>query len=188
MIFKSVAEILQELGYQHPTLSALTPSAANYTAMMFQPHGEIEASAAGVFSKDRALAQHQFTKFLEMARQREADLAVTPEYSMPWAVLKTSLEQGVQPAQGKLWILGCESIKPDELSGLKAQLEPVAKVIFEPLNSQANKFLDPLAYVFHAPLTGGVGTQLVVLVQFKTKPMADPDHFEVNGLQLWARK
>jgi hypothetical protein len=50
MKFKSVAEILQASGYQHPTLNALTPSAANYKAMMFQPHGEIEASVAGVLS------------------------------------------------------------------------------------------------------------------------------------------
>jgi hypothetical protein len=184
MNFKSVAEILHEYGYQHPTLNALTPSAANYKTMMFQPHGEIETSVAGVFSKDRALAEDQFTKFLEMAHQREADLAATPEYSMPWTVLKKSLENGVQPGQGKLWVLGCESIKLQELNTLKAKLEPFAKVIFEPLNSQAKKFLDPLAYVFHAPVVDGEGTQLVVLVQFKTKPMADADHFEVNGLQL----
>lgn len=187
MIFKSVAEILQESGCQHPTLNALTPSAMNYKTMMFQPRGEIEASVAGVFSKDRELALDQFTKFLGMACEREADLVVTPEYSMPWEVLKKSIADGIQPAQGKLWVLGCESIKLQELNMLKAQLEPDVKVLFEPLNAQGNRFLDPLAYVFHAPKVGGGGTQLVVLVQFKTKPMADADHFEINGLQLGSR-
>jgi hypothetical protein len=184
MKFKSVADILQASGYQHPALNALTPSAANYKALMFQPHGEIEASVAGVFSKDRVFAEEQFTKFLDMAQQREADLAATPEYSMPWAVLKKSLERGVQPGQGQLWVLGCESIKLEELNTLKAQLEPIAQFIFEPLEPKAGRFLDPLAYVFHAPVSDGEGTRLIVLVQFKTRPMADADHFEVNGLQL----
>jgi hypothetical protein len=184
MNFKSVSELLQNYGCEHPTLNALTPNAANYKAMLFQPRGEIEASVEGVRSKDRAFARKQFSKFLEKAHQQEADLAVTPEYSMPWEVLTASIKNGVRPGQGKLWVLGCESIKLQELNTLKAQLEPVAKVIFEPLAAVQNKFLDPLAYVFLAPVAGGAEFQLFVLVQFKTKPMSDQDHFEVNGLQL----
>jgi hypothetical protein len=184
MHFKSVSDVLQDHGCAHPTLNALTPNVSNYKAMMFQPHGEIEASVDGVFSKDRPFAKKQFSKFLELAHQEEADLVVTPEYSMPWGVLKNAVETGVAPASGKLWVLGCESIKLNELNTLKAQLEPIAKVIFEPLTAQQNRFLDPLAYVFLTPLAVGGGTRLIILVQFKTKPMADSDHFEVNGLQL----
>jgi hypothetical protein len=184
MIFKSVSELLQAEGYRHPALKALTPDVANYKTMMFQPRGVIEASVNGVFNKDRALAKKQFSKFLEMARQREVDLAVTPEYSMPWEVLKEAIQSGVTPGESKLWILGCESIKLQELNSFKADIAASAKVIFEPLNAQQNKFLDPLAYVFFAPTKDGNGAQLIVLVQFKTKPMADADHFEVNGLQL----
>jgi len=184
MNFKSVSNVLHESGCEHPTLNALIPSAANYKAMMFQPRGEIEASVNGVFNKDRAFATKQFREFLALAQQQEADLAVTPEYSMPWDVLKNAITTGAQPAPGKLWVLGCESIKLQELNSLKAELDNRAKVIFEPVAAQQDRFLDPLAYVFQAPLEGSGVSQLIVLVQFKTKPMADPDHFEVNGLQL----
>ncbi|MCH7471593.1 hypothetical protein IIA79_01380, partial [bacterium] len=67
---------------------------------------------------------------------------------------------------------------------LKAELAPHATVLFEPLDPDPERFLDPLAYVFVAPVLEDDGaTRLVVLVQFKTYPMGDPDHFEVNGLQ-----
>lgn len=187
MNFKSVSEVLHEYGCGHPALNALMPNAANYKAMMFQPRGEIEASVNGVFNRDRAFATKQFSKFLALAHQQQADLAVTPEYSMPWDVLKNAIATDARPAPGKLWVLGCESIKLQELNALKAELDNIAKVIFEPLAAQQDRFLDPLAYVFQAPVEGSDAFQLVVLVQFKTKPMADPDHFEVNGLQLGSR-
>ncbi len=57
-------------------------------------------------------------------------------------------------------------------------------MLCEPLEADPERFTDPLAYVFLAPpLTGSGDAQLVVLVQFKTRPMADADHFEVNSMQ-----
>jgi hypothetical protein len=120
------------------------------------------------------LAQAQFGAFLRDARETDADLVVTPEYSMPWSTLTATIQAAIIPSQGKLWAMGCESIRYSELDHLKQELAPVATVIFETLPAQQDRFLDPLAYIFLAPPADGNGAaRLVMLVQFKTFPMAD---------------
>jgi len=69
---------------------------------------------------------------------------------MPWISLIDALKGGLRPDPGKLWVLGCESIRYDELEQLKRDLNPLAKVLYEELQSEQNKFVDPLAYVFLA--------------------------------------
>ncbi len=168
-----VSEVLAIEGLQAPTIKALVPSVDNYTALLMQPLGYIEASAAGVRNRDRALAQRQFSGFLAKASQTNADLVVTPEYSMPWVVLIDAIKSGLTPAAGKLWALGCESIKYAELDALKDELRTLAAVVFEPLQADPERFVDPLAYLFLAPLAlGGGPPRLVLLVQFKTHPRA----------------
>jgi hypothetical protein len=179
-----VSQVLQPIGLALPRLSALKPSVDNYTTHLFQPCGDLEAGPFGVRNQDRALAQTQFRSFLESARELRANLAITPEYSMPWSVLVEAIEAGLKPRPGELWVLGCESLTYSDLGQQKNRLDPVAKVLFEPLAEQTGRFLDPLVYVFHAPkLANPAELQLVLLVQFKTHPMADQNHFEVSGMQ-----
>lgn len=185
MEIKPVSEVLAPVGMNMPTLNALMPDEANYRVLLMQPRGEVEASIAGVRNRDRILAQQQFESFLGDARETQADLVITPEYSMPWNVLMDALTVGIVPAQGKLWALGCESIKYSELEALKRNLAPSITIICEPLQPDPERFTDPLAYVFLAPpKDNNDAARIVVLVQFKTYPMGDDNHFEINGLQL----
>jgi hypothetical protein len=184
MQIKPVAEILAAEALGAPEINALVPNENNYTVLLMQPHGQIEASATGVWNRDRILAQRQFGRFLEDARQTGADLAITPEYSMPWDTLVAAIKAGTVPVQGKLWALGCESIKYSGLGELKRDLAGFAAVLFEPLQPDPVRFIDPLAFIFVAPpIEGGGAARIVMLVQFKTYPMGDDDHFEINGLQ-----
>lgn len=184
MEIKPVAKILHENALRTPILNALIPNEDNYTVLALQPKGDIEASAESVRSRDRVLAANQFSKFLEYAKETQADLVITPEYSMPWDVLREVISAGNGPDQGKLWALGCESIKIRELESLKGRLAPIAKVIYEPLNDSSTKFVSPLAYIFVSQPTPDSGeAKTVVLVQFKTHAMGDPDHFEINGME-----
>lgn len=184
MKIKLLSEELAAAGIGRPKINALKPDIANYKVHLFQPSGEIEASSSGVRHKNRPLADAQFSAFLSSAIELNADLVVTPEYSMPWRVLTSAIKGGLQPHQGELWALGCESIRYSELSLLKADLKDFAEFIFESLEPSPNHFLSPLAYVFAAPLLADQEQQkLVVVVQFKTHPMSDPDHFEIKGLQ-----
>lgn len=183
MEIQQVAEVLVHHGLGTPALNVLVPNEDNYTVLLMQPHGYIEASTAGVRNRDRDLSRRQFGQFLSEAHQRKIDLAITPEYSMPWETLVHAIMEDTVPAEGKLWAFGCESIKFSELETLKQSLVESASVIFEPLEANRERFVSPLAYVFVAPQINGNGpAKTVVLVQFKTHPMGDPDHFEVNGM------
>jgi hypothetical protein len=188
MDISRVTEVLAPAGLREPTLHALVPTESNYTVLLMQPRGQIEAGTAGVRNRDRGLAQRQFRKFLCDARETQADLVITPEYSVPWEILVEAIKQGTVPTQGRLWALGCESIKYSELEAVKQDLAQHAALISEPLPEEPGRFTDPLAYVFLAPPIDGNGVaRLVVLVQFKTYPMGDNDHFEINGLQRGTR-
>lgn len=180
MEITSVSTVLDEVGLEIPSLNVLLPNVDNYKALLFQPHGDIEASSLGVRNRDRDLAFKQYGKFIEYASQVGADLVVTPEYSMPWDTLIGALKTDVLPAQGKLWAFGCESIKYSELEDLKEELSESVSVVFEPLENDVDRFVSPLAYVFNASSAGI--QQIVMLVQFKTHPMGDPDHFEINSM------
>ncbi len=183
MEIKLVADILHENTLEAPILNALIPNGDNYTVLTLQPHGDIEASADGVRSRDRVLVTGQFSKFLEYAKETQADIIITPEYSMPWDVLSAAISAGDGPDQGKLWALGCESIKFSELESLKESLAPLATIIYEPLDASSTRFVSPLAYIFLSPpAPDGGDAKTVVLVQFKTHAMGDPDHFEINGM------
>ncbi len=179
-----VSAVLAKVGFDPPRLHVLVPNVDNYKALLLQPHGSIEVSGDGVRNQARELAYRQYKKFLKDASQVGADLVVTPEYAMPWKSLRDALKASVVPAQGKLWVLGCESIKYSELEVLRNELSDSVRVIFEPLAVDNDRFLSPLAYVFNAPLVDGNGKErTVVLVQFKTHPMGDPNHYEVNAMQ-----
>jgi hypothetical protein len=184
MLIVPATTLLNAQGFGAPVFNALIPNEANYSVHLMQPRGQIEASTTGVRSKDRALCQNQFSAFLRDVVSNQSDLAISPEYSMPWDTLIAYLKAGNVPANGKLWVLGCESIKYSELESLKQVVAGFATLIYEPLQPNNARFLDPLAYIFQAPRTANNGQQgLVILVQFKTFPMGDADHYEINNLQ-----
>ena len=147
-----------------PTLNALIPNVDNYSVLLMQPHGNIQVSNTGVQNKDRSLANSQFGKLLEDAIKSHADLVITPEYSMPWDTLVKAIKSGMIPEQGKLWALGCESIRIEELETLKQDIDSFATVIFEQLQSEPERFISPLAYVFVAPPSSDNGEAKAVIL------------------------
>jgi len=185
MELKPIAEILQNNNLGKPQLNALIPNVNNYKTFLLQPHGEIEANSEGVFNKNKEIAKQQFSSFLNEALKNDSDLVITPEYSLPWEVLIDSLNNEIKPKEGKIWVLGCESIKYSQLAEISHRISAKAKLLHEPLEADNDRYVDPLAYIFTAPsLIAGEGSKLVVVIQFKTHPMGDNDHFEINGLQL----
>lgn len=177
------SQVLAAAGLLEPTFNALSPNVENYRVLLMQPHGEVDGSAAGVWNRNRELAHRQFSQFLADALEAQPDLVVTPEYSMPWEVLVGALKAGDRPATGKLWVLGCESIKYSELETLKAEFDPEITFLYETLDPNTDKFLDPLVYVFTTrPTANNAADKTVALIQFKTYPMGDDDHFEIKGL------
>lgn len=182
----SATQILADHGLDAPRLNVLFADANNYSVLLLQPKGQIEATQAGIRNCDRTLASAQFGEFLAEATASQPDLVVTPEYSTPWDVLRAVIDGANSgPAQGKLWALGCESIKYRELLRIREELTELATVIFEEMNPDDSRFVDPLAYVFHTTKSQSDGQlKLVILIQFKTQAMVDPHDFERNSLQV----
>lgn len=180
----SVAAFLAKSGYSHPALAALNEGAENYVALLMQPEARICASKAGVRNSDPAEAKAQFDAFLALAVETGADLVVTPEYSTPWAVMIDALRSKKCPGEHAVWMLGCESITRAELLATQEAQKGAITFLFEDLPAKADKFLDPLVFVFHAVNEQTKKPELVALVQFKTSPMGDKDHFERSNLQL----
>lgn len=184
MRIEPVAETLRGVGFGEPALKALVWDATKYDVLLLQPQGDLEASEAGVRSRDRALAGQQFGGLLSQAQATQPDLLLTPEYAMPWDILEHALAQAQGPAAGKLWALGCESIRSSELVALHARLAAQEIcVLYEDLPAhEPEKFVSPLAYVFVAPSrVAGEQPRTVLLVQFKTHPMGGTD-FERDGM------
>jgi hypothetical protein len=182
-----VIDVLGPRGFAAPALSALVPNETNYRVLLMQPQGQIEAGPEGVRNRDRDLALRQFGGFISQARSTNADLVISPEYSMPWETLVSAITEGRVPAEGKLWALGCESLRYKDLEAVKEQLAPMAEVVYEELHPDPERFLDPLAYVFLARRVDNAQSKVVILVQFKTYPMGDREHFETNGMQRGTR-
>lgn len=179
----AVDQILEPEGLWSPTLNALLPNEDNYSVLLLQPNAQIEADATGVRNKDSAEANSLFSELLVEAHTKQPDLFVTPEYSTPWQTLVSALRAGLLPGSGKLWALGCESIKFDDLTTLRLQLADIATVLFESLPPEPARFTDPLVYVFRAKSKADEAAEnTVLLVQFKTSPMSDPTDYEVNLL------
>jgi len=105
---------------------------------------------------------------------------------MPWEVLIEAIKRGCIPKPGKLWALGCESITYTDLGQVKKDLSGSAIVLYEGLQPVHDRFTDPLVYVFIA-LQHDNTPRAVLLVQFKTHPMGDDDHFETNHLLCGTR-
>lgn len=188
-----VSNILDTEELEVPTLNALEADDNNYKMLLFQPKGEVEvevdATSGNIRNRNQDLARSQFRAFLEEAATSQSDIVVTPEYSMPWHVLKEAINSRTGgPSEGKLWALGCESIKYSELQAMKQELAGVATLLFEQMEPDDTKFVDPLAYVFHAPMQQNKEeTKVVILVQFKTHAMADKKNLEKSSLQLGQR-
>lgn len=182
MRIQEAREVLNGLGIEAPELEVLKPTEATYTSLLLQPSGPILGGAARIGALDHATSTAKTLAFARLARGRGAHLAVAPEYSTPWAALQTLIATDVTPPAGCLWVLGCESIRGEELIQFKAAMPANCEVVYEPLDQLADDrhLLDPVALVFNSKRTSGQDC-LVVLVQFKTFPSRD-DLFLEEGV------
>lgn len=184
MSVRSVSEVLQPQGLTPPDLEFLRPTEHQYTALLMQPSGPIFANPQRIGPADVNSAGAKGRAFLELARARNAHLAVTPEYFLPWSTLRAAIAGGITPASDALWVLGCESITEDGLEQFKLEVAEHCVVLHEPWENltQDRSLLDPAVLLFQATKTDQ-STQLVALVQFKTYPSRDDTFLEESLLR-----
>ena len=192
-VIKEIDELLASHDLQRPDLEILRPIEGRYTCLLMQPSGPIFADAARIGPLDPLFASQKGRNFLALAVARGAHIATTPEYFFPWQAVREALLQGVAPPMGALWILGCESISPQQLVEFKQAVAQVCLVDFEPLQHLPTHgvLLDAAIHIFHA-LTAQGGSRLVGIVQFKTTPSRDDLFLEEGvmkrGTTIWRFK
>jgi hypothetical protein len=184
--FTDIAEFLGHAGLLVPNFNVLVPDAQPYSVLAFQPGGQFTFSPALVGNANRDLSLGKFTAFLANAAATNVDLALTPEYSCPWQAIENALAAGHFPNVGKLWVLGCESITPNELSALSQRLPNIAWICEAPTVAPG-KFLDPVCYLFTTETNAGVPKRVIAL-QFKTVPMGGGKTFERDNMLFGTRR
>jgi predicted amidohydrolase len=171
--FKDIADVAEfrSQRLRLPELNLLSPDAQLYEILAIQPGGVIRYSDEFLGHAAHGLAISKFNHFLRLAIEKNCDLVLSPEYSLPWASLHTAIANDSLPGEGKLWILGCEAITPDELRTFKAAANNIIW-IHEPIPNTAGKFLNAVCYLFKAKSKAGIEKN-VALLQFKTQAMVD---------------
>ncbi len=185
-----VEEILGQLASPLTLISleALNPAREPYRAILLQPTGMVEANDVRVGHADAALGHALCSGFLSSAVQSHSDLAVAPEYCVPWSVVQEIVAGKYRPPQGAIWVLGCESISPTDFQELAQNYNAAGDCVFhhEPLDirqATQRRYVDPLLYVFWAQNQDGQPV-LFLLAQLKTVACRDYRDVEQTSLCL----
>ncbi|MCH1993120.1 hypothetical protein L7Q78_10085 [Achromobacter xylosoxidans] len=184
VFIRDVEDVLALRGLETPDLALLQATHQSYRALLLQPSGPIYADSQRIGHLDLAAAAARADSFLELAAQRGDQLVVTPEYFLPVSSLEKAAQGGPFPAEGALWVLGCESMTPARLESFKADCAGHCDVIYEedPFPAVQGNYFDPVAYCF-VTLDSEKMLKRVVLFQFKTAPSRDDHGFENKQLR-----
>lgn len=182
-----VEQRLKREGLEPPHLNALQADDTLYTVLTHQPPGRIRIAPDSIGHADSVVAKLRTAAFLRLAATAgsQPDLVVSPEYSVPWEALLEAVEQAIVPEEGKLWVLGCESLPLGGLEAVRQRLGERAIIIDDDLfpgNRTTQQYRNPLVYVFLTKCTRDKSTRLVLLVQYKTEPSGDPENTEATGM------
>jgi hypothetical protein len=157
-----------------PRLCALERDTNRYSVSAFQCQGSIQADEVRIgYHGSSPNFVSKFEKFLYDGYRSNTDLLVAPEYSCPWEVIISSIQDGCFPNEGKLWALGAESINKEQIVQFRHLIEkrPQFIVSFDEdgLKSSRNYF-NPLVYLFRTTNAEGEERK-IILIQFKTLHM-----------------
>ncbi|CAN5335806.1 hypothetical protein BH09BAC5_BH09BAC5_19920 [soil metagenome] len=178
MKFEPIEPFLAVKGLSLPDLEVLRPDETPYTTAIFQPISIIETSKKPnpfLHSREPEIFSEKFKKFFQLVNQNHCDLAVAPEYSLPWACLHNLLSEKIVPQKKSLWVSGCESITPKELFSFIEGHKDVVWIHEEYDVECTDHFLDIACHLFHCPNNKNQEHSLVAVLQFKTHQLGSTD-------------
>ena len=182
MEYVYIHESLQRNNLRDLELSILSPNNKPYHTLCFQPKGIIAASNSCIKVEPVDQMLDKCTAFVNLALSNNVDLAIAPEYCVPWLLIANIINDNLFPEYGKTWIFGCQSITVDELKDfIERTKNSVIWIYDDSVFKGGNNFLDPACYILKAKDNGGQEKNLII-VQFKTKPMGGADDLEMNNL------
>lgn len=182
MLFADLTEFLTGNGLTSPDLLCLNPDNDHYSSLLFQPGGTVELRSDYIGPGTNLVIRNQLVDFFRNATKRQINLAIIPEYCCPLQTIQAAIQIGLRPANRNLWIVGVEAVTIHQLTEFKTALGPTVEVIWEEgRQTPQGFFLDPVFYVFQSQTTADK-QKLVIVVQFKTEPMADFNEIERTHL------
>ncbi|WP_307597191.1 hypothetical protein [Variovorax paradoxus] len=184
VLISDVEDVLALRGLETPDLALLQATHQSYRVLLLQPSGPIYADTQRIGPLNLTGAAAQADAFLTLAAQRGDQLVVTPEYFLPVISLAKAAQGGPFPAEGALWVLGCESMTPARLASFKEDCAGHCDVIYEedPTPAVQGNYFDPVAYFF-ITRDADKNFKRIVLFQFKTAPSRDDHGFENKQLR-----
>lgn len=184
VFIRDVTDVLAVRGLETPDLALLQATHQSYRALLLQPSGPIYADTKRIGHLDQPAATVRADSFLAMAAARGDQLVVTPEYFLPVSSLAKAAQDGPFPAEGAIWVLGCESMTPAQLASFKEECAGHSDVIYEedPAPAVQGNYFDPVAYCF-VTRDADKKVKRVILFQFKTAPSRDDHGFENKQLR-----
>ena len=175
------------IGIENLDLEALQFNSNAYSVLLYQHLGDFLPTPTKFGNSNNVESHRKFEAFIRLAKVENVSLAITPEYSCPWSVIRDILSnEEIQPSNGKLYAIGCESITRDELNTLENDFSNNERIIFfdkSVLNNNGN-FFDPLCYIFRNQ------NRLYLIIQFKTHHMGvwtnriESDHYK-DGREIY---
>lgn len=184
VFISDVEDVLALRGLETPDLAMLQPTHQSYRTLLLQPSGPIYADTHRIGHLNLAAAAAKADAYLALAAQRGDQLVVAPEYFLPVSSLAKAAQGGPFPAEGALWVLGCESMTPAQLDTFKNNCAGHCDVIYEedPAPAVQGSYFDPVAHFF-ITRDADKNFKRVVLFQFKTAPSRDDHGFENKQLR-----
>jgi hypothetical protein len=173
-MFVHINHFLGAAGLRNPTLDILNQDGALYSTLLFQPGEGVAWGVDFVKVANRQRGIKKFRSFIELASERNVELAITPEYSCPWEVITELIDNQTLPEESKLWIIGCESIKANALHDLMANHNDITWITETQTiaaNLGNNHFFNPVCYIFRTRSEANNQLRTVIIVQFKTQPL-----------------
>jgi hypothetical protein len=151
-------------------LSILRRNTQRHSILMYQHQGSLHADNTRIGNRNNVNTELRL--FFEKSRTTACDLALTPEYSCPLAVIEDIVGDPAKwPAAEKLWAISCESMTKQQLTALHATYNTGNAFVYYDTSVQNNNlsYVDPLIYLFRGTHNGQ--QKLIVLLQFKTHHM-----------------
>ena len=159
---------------RRPDLAFLRTDAHNYRTLLLQLKGEIGFNDSGIWLVAEDETNKKFNSFFDIALDQQVELAITPEYSCPIRIINALLAENKFPTEHNLWVVGCESLHPNQVIELVGTHNEITWIYDEQLvNDKAHiepqKFFDPVLYLLNTRTAAG-DLQKIGIIQFKNYP------------------
>lgn len=187
-----IDNFLADNNLRKPNLNCLIQDHRLYKTSLLQVGGKIEYDNDGIRFANKAEAFLKFDEFINKSIDENVDLAITPEYSCPWDLIVQTIKSQKFPSLGKLWVFGCQSIKPKEILEIISKTDDVHWIYEKDLigeNIDENKFFDPVCIFFKTNDLLGKEVKVAVL-QFKTHGFGGNDFewerdYSISGKRIF---